>query len=212
VPKKNEDDDEDKEEKEEPFDFFKFFEDPSRIKIDPNKLFKDKNFKNLFQDIFNKISKSFPPEFQNLSPEDIVKEFMKNKSKFGFPIMYGFNINIGPDGKPTIDSFGNLEPTSSSGKPVVKSKREPLVEVNEEEDIIIVIAEMPGVDREDIELKATIHSITISTKENANRHYYKEVELPSTINSDYAKARYSNGILEIELKKVGEKHKKIKID
>jgi len=86
------------------------------------------------------------------------------------------------------------------------------VEVNEEEEIIIVIAEMPGVDREDIELKATIHSITISTKENANRNYYKEVELPSAINSDYAKARYSNGILEIELKKVDEKHKKIKID
>ena len=209
MPKKNEDDDEDEEE---PFDFFKFFKDPSRFMIDPNKLFKDKDFKNLFQDIFNRILKSLPPEFQNLSPEDIVKELMKNKSKFGFPITYGFNVNIGPDGKPTIDSFGNLEPTPYSGKPVVKSKREPLVEVNEEEEIIIVIAEMPGVDREDIELKATIHSITISTKENANRHYYKEVELPSAINSDYAKARYSNGILEIELKKIDEKHKKIKID
>ncbi|MFX1322733.1 MAG: archaeal heat shock protein Hsp20 [Promethearchaeota archaeon] len=209
MPKKNEDDDEDEEE---PFDFFKFFEDPSRFMIDPNKLFKDKDFKNIFRDIFNRILKSLPPEFQNLSPEDIVKELMKNKSKFGFPITYGFNLNISPDGKPIIDSFGNLEPTSSSGKPVVKNKREPLVEVNEEEDIIIVIAEMPGVDREDIELKATTHSITISTKENANRNYYKEVELPSAINSDYAKARYSNGILEIELKKVDEKHTKIKID
>ncbi|MFX1314487.1 MAG: archaeal heat shock protein Hsp20 [Promethearchaeota archaeon] len=209
MPKNNEDDEEDEEN---PFDFFKFFEDPNKFMIDPNKLFKDKQFKSLFRDIFDKILKSLPPEFQNLSPEDIAKEFMKNKSKFGFPIMYGFNINIGPDGKPTIDSFGNLQPTPFSGRPVVKSKREPLVEVNEEEDVIIVIAEMPGVDREDIELKATNHSITISTKENASRNYYKEVELPSPINSDYAKARYSNGILEIELKKVDEKHKKIKID
>jgi HSP20 family protein len=209
MPRKNEDDDEDKEE---PFDFFKFFEDPSKFVIDPNKLFKNKDFKNLFQDIFNKILKNLPPEFQNLSPEDIVKEFMKNKSKFGFPIMYGFNVNIGPDGKPIVDSFGNIEPISPSGRPVVKNKREPLVEVNEEEDIIIVIAEMPGVDREDIELKATSRSITISTKEDASRHYHKEVELPTTIDSEYAKARYSNGILEIELKKIDEKHKKIKID
>ncbi|MFX0043214.1 MAG: archaeal heat shock protein Hsp20 [Candidatus Hodarchaeota archaeon] len=210
MPRKNEDDDEDEEE---PFDFFKFFKDPSKFMIDPNKLFKDKDFKNLFQDIFNKILESLPPEFQNLSPEDIVKELMKNKSKFGFfPITYGFNVNIGPDGKPTIDSFGNLEPTPYSGKPIVKSKREPLVEVNEEEDRIIVIAEMPGVDREDIELRANSHSITISTKEDANRHYYKKVDLPSAINSDYAKARYSNGILEIELKKFDEKHTKIRID
>lgn len=210
MPRKNEDDDED--EDEEPFDFFKFFEDPSKFMIDPNKLFKNKDFKNLFQDIFNKILKNLPPEFQNLSPEDIVKEFMKNKSKFGFPIMYGFNVNIGPDGRPIVDSFGNIEPISPSGKPVVKNKREPLVEVNEEEDGIIVIAEMPGVEREDIELKATSRSITISTKEDASRHYYKEVELPTAIDSDYAKARYSNGILEIELKKIDEKHKKIKID
>ncbi|MFX1410921.1 MAG: archaeal heat shock protein Hsp20 [Promethearchaeota archaeon] len=210
MPKNNEDDEEDEEN---PFDFFKFFEDPNKFMIDPNKLFKDKQFKSWFREIFDKILKSFPPEFQNLSPEDIAKELMKNKSKFGFPIMYGFNINIGPDGKPTIDSFGNLQPKPYSGKPIVKSKREPLVEVNEEETKIIVIAEMPGVDRDDIELQAEdINSITISTKENANRHYYKKVELPSAINSDYAKARYRNGILEIELKKVDKKQTKIEID
>ena len=209
MPKEDENDDEDEDF---PFDLSKFFEDPTKFFVDPNKLFKSKQFQSLFKEVFQKIVKNLPKELQNLTPKEIAREFMKNKSKFGFPIMYGFNINIGPDGKPIIDSFGTMKPKESPGKQPTKSKRVPLVEVNEGVDQIIVIAEMPGVDRDDIELKSTSHSITISTKDTANRHYYKEVELPSTINTDYAKARYQNGILEIKLKKVDEKQKDIKID
>ena len=209
MPKEDENDDEDEDF---PFDLSKFFENPNKFMVDPNKLFRSKQFRAIFNEVFEKLVKNLPKEFQNLTPEEITREFMKNKSKFGFPITYGFNINLGPDGKPIIDSFGTMKPKESPGKQPPKSKRVPLVEVNEGVDQIIVIAEMPGVDRDDIELKSTSHSITISTKDTANRHYYKEVELPSTINTDYAKARYQNGILEIKLKKVDEKQKDIKID
>lgn len=221
MPKKNKDDEEDEdEEKGDPFDFSKyfddpkkFFSDPNKFLLDPNKLFRSKDFRRLFKEIFEKIMNNLPSEFRNLSPEDITKEFMKNKSKFGFPFMYGFNINIGKDGKPTIDSFGNIKAKPYSGEPEVKKVREPMTEVNEEGDQIIVICEMPGVTREEIELKATTHSLTISTKiKDKGRNYYKEVELPSAINSDYARARYTNGILEVKLKKIDEKQTAIKID
>ncbi|MHA2181252.1 MAG: archaeal heat shock protein Hsp20 [Promethearchaeota archaeon] len=221
MPKRDKYDDEDDEDEDEsPFNFFKqfgdpskFFSDPNKFFMDPNKLFKSKDFKKLFNEIFEKMIKNLPPEFKNLSPEDLMKEFTKNKSKFGFfPVTYGFNINIGKDGRPTIDSFGNVKAKPFSGKPEVKSKREPLVEVNEEKDHIIVIAEMPGVDRDDIELKATSQSLTISTKEDANMQYYKEVDFSNSINSDVAKARYVNGILEVRLKKLDEKQTNIKID
>ena len=223
MPKRHKYDDEDDEEDEDedsPFNFFKhfgdpskFFSDPNKFFVDPNKLFKSKDFRKLFKEIFKKMIKNLPPELQNLSPEELMKEFTKNRSKFGFfPITYGFNINLGKDGKPTIDSFGNVKAKPYSGKPEVNLKREPLIEANEEEDHIIVIAEMPGVDRDDIELKATSHSLTISTKEDANMHYYKEVDFSTAINSDVAKARYVNGILEVRLKKIDEKHKNIRID
>ena len=72
---------------------------------------------------------------------------------------------------------------------------------------------MPGVTKEDIEIKATTQSLTISTdKETAPRAYYKEINLPSAINSNYAKARYVNGILEVQLKKLDERQTKIEID
>lgn len=222
MPKRDKyDDEEDDEDEENPFNFFKFLGDPSKFPsdpskffMDPNKLFSSKQFRQLFNDIFEKISKNLPPEFQNLSPEDLMREFRKNKSKFGLnsPIMYGFNVNIDKDGKPKIDSFGNIKPKPYSGKPVVKSKREPLVEVVEEKDQIIVIAEMPGVDRDDIELEATSDSLIISTKENANRDYYKNVKLTSAVNLDVAKARYTNGILEVRLNKIDKKRTNIQID
>ena len=200
-----EDDDED--EIGDPSDFFNLF-------ADPNKLFNSKQFRSLFKKIFEKIKEGFP-DFQKLSPEDIQKELMKNKDKFGFPFMYGFNINIGPDGKPRIDSFGNIKakPYSRKSKVQVDKSREPLIEIIEESDKLVVIAEMPGVTKDDVELKATSHSLTISTRSNSfGRNYYKEIELPAAINSDYAKARLQNGILEVKLKKIDEKHTNIKID
>jgi HSP20 family protein len=216
--KKDENDEEDEEDDfDDPMDFFKHLGDPSKIfrNIDPSKLFNSKEFQQIFKDIFKQISNNLPKELQGMSPEDIMKEFMKNRDKFGFkgPIMYGFNINFGQDGKPIIDSFGNIKKTPYSSKPKVDKVREPLVEVNEDGQNIIVIAEMPGVTRDDIELKATPNSITIKTREGVvGRKYYKEVDLPSVIDSNYAKARYTNGILEITLKKIDEKHTNIKID
>ena len=200
-----------------PFNFFKSLGDPNKIfkNIDPSSLLNSKEFQHIFKAIFKQIANNLPKELQGLSPEDIMREFMKNRDKFGFkgPIMYGFNINFGQDGKPIVDSFGNIKKTPYSGKPKVKEVREPLVEVNEDGKNIIVIAEMPGVTRDDIELKATSNSITISTREGiVSRKYYKEIELPATIDSNYAKARYTNGILEVTLRKVDEKHTNIKID
>jgi HSP20 family protein len=213
----NQDEDDDEDEPDEPFNFFKHIGDPNKIfrNIDPSKLFNSKEFQHIFKEIFKQIASNLPKELQGMSPEDVMKEFMKNRDKFGFkgPIMYGFNINFGQDGKPIIDSFGNIKKTPYSSKPKVDKKREPLVEVNESGENIIVIAEMPGVTRDDIELKATPKSITIKTKEGAvGRKYYKEVDLPTVIDSNYAKARYTNGILEITLKKIDETHTSIKVD
>lgn len=217
----DEDDDEydedDKYNPDEPFDFFKYIGDPNKIfrNIDPSKLFNSKEFQHIFKEIFKQIANNLPKELQGMSPEEVMKEFMKNRDKFGFkgPIMYGFNINFGQDGKPIIDSFGNIKKTPYSSKPKVHKVREPLVEVNESGEKIIVIAEMPGVTRDDIELKATPRAITIKTKEGAvGRKYYKEVDLPAVIDSNYAKARYTNGILEITLKKIDETHTSIKVD
>ena len=204
------DDEKEEDEYEDFLDRFKDLGDPSKLfgNFDPAKLFNSKEFQKMFKEIFKQLAKNLPKELQGLSPEEITREFMKKG-----PIMYGFNIGFGPDGKPIMDSFGNLEKEPISGKRKVRETREPLVEVNEDQDQIIIIAEMPGVSKEDIELNATNRSLTISTEKIVfGRSYFKEIDLPAAINSDYAKARYTNGILEVKLKKLKEKGKPIDIE
>ncbi|MBD3195951.1 MAG: Hsp20 family protein [Candidatus Lokiarchaeota archaeon] len=201
-------DEEDKDEFRPPFDIFELFK-------DPNKFMQSDQFQKMFQDLFSKIMKNLPENLKDLSPEELQREFMKNKSKFGWkgPFMTGFNINFDSQGKPTFEQFGNIK-KEPKGKAKVDEYRDPLIEINEEQDKFIVIAEMPGANKEDIELKATSNTLTISTKEKtpSGLKYYKEVELPFAINSDVAKARYVNGILEVKLKKQDEKQSNIKID
>ena len=209
------DDEDDDDDEENPMNFFKNFGDPNEFfkNINFDQIFNSEQFKRMFKDIYSKMMKDLPPNMQNLSPEDLKREFMKiSKKGFKDPIIYGFKVGVGPNG-PVIDSFGNVKKERYSGKPKVEERREPLTEVNEQEDQIIVIAEMPGVTKEDISLKATNRTLTISTQEGVSaRTYFKEIDLPAAVNSDFAKARYTNGILEVKLKKISEKHTKIKID
>ncbi|MEM4702495.1 MAG: Hsp20/alpha crystallin family protein, partial [Archaeoglobaceae archaeon] len=79
---------------------------------------------------------------------DIENAFRFGEVREMRPIIRGFSIRIGPDGRPEIREFGT--------KPLIKEmgveERKPLVDVIETDNEIQVIAEMPGVKKEDIEL------------------------------------------------------------
>ena len=126
-------------------------------------------------------------------------------------------MTMGPDWKPVIRQFGNLKP-STLARPWeapfdLREEREPLVDVMEDEREINVIAELPGVEKEDIKLHATERTLVISV-DAKERKYYKELELPSKVDPSSAKSSYKNGVLKVELKKVEEKPRgvQIKID
>ena len=126
------------------------------------------------------------------------------------PYVYGFRIFIGPDGKPKIEEFGNVR--RISGKPVISEEREPLVDVFEEGDEIVVIAELPGVDKDKINIKVgdNMRKLVIRASDT-NRKYYKEIELPAKVDPKSAKANYRNGVLEIKLRKVKAEEKGFEI-
>ncbi len=123
------------------------------------------------------------------------------------PYVYGFRITIGPDGKPQIEEFGNVR--RIQGRPVISEEREPLVDVFEEEDGVVVIAELPGVDKEKINCSVSEDKKKLIIRaSNHGRKYYKEVELPVEVDPSSAKASYKNGVLEVRLKKIKKKEKK----
>ena len=119
------------------------------------------------------------------------------------PLVYGYSVKIGPDGKPTVREFGNMKPGSrgEEGLPLnLQDQREPLVDVIDEEDQIIVLAELPGVDKEEIQLYVDEHMLTIKV-DTPERGYHKELDLPSEIDASSSRSTYKNGVLETVLKK-----------
>ncbi len=140
--------------------------------------------------------------------EELFRRFERGEGEIK-PIVRGFSIRIGPDGKPEIKEFGTKPEIRETGV----EERKPLIDVIETDEEVQVIAEMPGVSKEDIELNATERELEIKA-ESENRRYYERVELPCEVIPDSAKARYNNGVLEVVFKKKypEKKGKKIKVE
>lgn len=135
-------------------------------------------------------------------PKELVKETRTPEGirrQYG-PFIYGYSITIGPDGKPVIRQFGNVVPGALPRGVEVRPEREPLVDVFEEDQNVKVVAEIPGVRKEDIDLTVDEKMLTIKV-DTEQRKYYKEVELPVEVSTTGVKATYNNGVLEVTLPK-----------
>jgi HSP20 family protein len=111
--------------------------------------------------------------------------------------VYGFSIRT-LAGKPVIESFGNIRETAKG--PVVEEVREPMVDVFDEKDNILVIAELPGVSENEIKIEV-VGDILNLTAADKDRKYAREILLPGKVKPESIKTSYNNGILEITLEK-----------
>jgi HSP20 family protein len=116
------------------------------------------------------------------------------------PYYYGYQINVGPDGKPHIREFGNVKP-AARGLIEQSGVREPLVDtsVDEKNNQLTITAEMPGVSKEDIKVNISDTYITIQA-EKGDKKYHTDVPINLALEDVSAKAAYSNGILELKIK------------
>ena len=108
--------------------------------------------------------------------------------------MYGFTVKMGAGGTPVVSQFGNIRATEKGA--VVEEVREPMVDVFDEEDKVLVIAELPGVDESDIKLEVKDDIVFLSV-ESKDKKYAKEVLLPCPVDAAKMQSSYKNGVLEI---------------
>ena len=165
----------------------------------------------IMRDVERMMEETFR-RFTSQAPKDLIRERIGpdgSRIKEMGPFVYGYSMKIGPDGKPLIQEFGNikpgLKPSGFSFEPrknlEVKGEREPLVDVMSDDNEVKVIAELPGVEKEDIKLDTTSNSLTIDVDAEA-RKYYKELELPTEVDPESAKSSYKNGVLEVTFNRV----------
>ena len=102
----------------------------------------------------------------------------------------------------------------------------PKIDVIERDDEVVVKAELPGVDKKDLDVSVTENSVTIKgttsheEKEEKGDYYRCEISrgayartvaLPSYVDAAKAKASFKDGVLELKLPKV-EKSKRRSIE
>jgi len=98
-------------------------------------------------------------------------------------------------------------------KHAIDEVREPLTDVFEEQDHVKLYVELPGVEKNDIQLNVTEGHAEVKAK-----NFYKVIDLPTKgIEFEKAAASYKNGVLEVIIPKTKktvseEKKKTIKIE
>ena len=138
---------------------------------------------------------------------DVEQSFKELQNYSGFesrPLMYGFTMSIGPDGEPVVRTFGDKEITTGCREPVYEQF------VKNDTDELIVMIEMPGISRDDIELNVSDSKLIVTTSK-AERKYKADIELKAQVDPQSAKASYRNGILSVTLRVKGKSNKGIKI-
>lgn len=113
--------------------------------------------------------------------------------------VYGFSVRSGiGGGKPKVEPFGNVH--ASEDGLVVDDVREPLADVFDENDEIVIVAELPGVAESNIAIRFESDTMMM-IKTRGERHYVKEVALPSAVDPKTLKKSYNNGVLEARVDK-----------
>ena len=123
------------------------------------------------------------------------------------PYYYGYTMTVGPDGRPVVKEYGNVRPTISVNSNVLASgANEPFVDevLDEENRILKIVDEMPGVEKSDIQVSIQDKSVSIKT-DKTNRKYETNVPLKYKVDENSTKAQYKNGILELTFKLAEEK-------
>lgn len=103
----------------------------------------------------------------------------------------------------------------------------PAVDLFEDKNEIVIKAELPGMEKENVEVKLTDHMLTIKgekkkEEEVKEENYYRSersygsfirtLELPADVHADKVKASFKNGVLEVRLPKTEEaKTKEVKV-
>lgn len=137
-------------------------------------------------------------ETMNRQLETLMREAEKGENGKG-PIVYGWSLKV-VDGKPEFREFGNVIPNTS---------REPVFDVLSNDNEITVVVELPGVEKNEINVEAAATELSIET--TGTRKYKKNAELPDEIDPSSVTSTFNNGVLEVKARKTGNTKRRVSV-
>jgi HSP20 family protein len=149
-----------------------------------------------FNDIYEELEK-----LGDLIDETIQKAF--ETSAENTPLdrsrTQGFSIRNAPDGKKRIQEFNKRKFRPNKTRKL--KEPDPLVDLFENDESLVVLAALPGVKRDAINLHVTKNRLTISV-DAPNLKNRRELKLPAKVDPKSGRASCKNGVLEVKLRKL----------
>ncbi|HEU4823581.1 MAG TPA: archaeal heat shock protein Hsp20 [Nitrososphaeraceae archaeon] len=169
------------------------------------------NLPRQFEQMRREMETMFQEQFTDIDktkiPKDLIKEYQTPegaKVREVGPLVYGYSMTVGPDGKPIVREFGNIRSPTAMGfasRPLISGETDPLADITTTDKDVKVVVEMPGIEKKDIKINAHDDTVEVFTTDTAQRKYRKIIELPSEADIETARSTYKNGILEIVFSK-----------
>ncbi len=118
-----------------------------------------------------------------------------------FKAVYGFSVKSGlGEQKPTVEPFGNVHRTDDGSEVEVQEIREPMIDLFDEADQILLVVEVPGIRADEVTLELNDDVLSLAAN-GKDKKYRKEVLLPESFTSEQMSFKCHNGVLEIRLSK-----------
>lgn len=117
--------------------------------------------------------------------------------------VYGINVRtgLGDNGQTElkVEPFGNVRRRDDE-TPQGEDIREPLVDIHEEDDHVLILVELPGVAKENVEVKAVDGRLELSAT-RGKTSFRKEVDLPEKCSAERMTWECCNGILKVRFER-----------
>jgi HSP20 family protein len=114
--------------------------------------------------------------------------------------VYGFSVRTAQGrNTPVVNQFGNVKLTDEGA--VVSDTREPLVDIFDEGDEIVLVAELPGVTDADIELVVRGDVVELSAEGRVQK-FRCETLLPAEVDAEPVARECENGYLQVRFVKL----------
>jgi len=150
-------------------------------------MFDERKFEEFFEELeelMEKTIEDMEKSIRSLLKSDYTKAFCK-------PRLYGFSIQVDENGLPKVTKFGDslLSPSE---------ERTPFYDqyLDRSGNQLTIIFEVPGVEKEDIQLKSSSSKLILDAK-SEDRKYHAEVELEAEVDPSTASCSFKNGILTV---------------
>jgi HSP20 family protein len=160
----------------------------------------DRKNKAFIEDLFEKIFESMRKMYRNDNLEDFLQD--TNDDRFGLNenFVQSFGANIAPHNEINVPEFENDRSMTLEERHEKSEKSEVSTDIIETDGEISVTINIPGAEKEDINLNVTDDSLEIIINIPKVR-YHKIHKLPCDVKSKATIASYKNGVLDVVMKR-----------